>query len=127
AENADAPLYDNLIHCVRLAGGRVRGVVWYQGESDCSPSAAPPYERRFAEFIARLRADLQSPRLPVIVAQLNRYTAPLGPDDHRAWSIVREAQRQPIRLGSAAVIPTLDLPLSDAIHTSSDGNMNLGH
>jgi hypothetical protein len=125
-EDGDAPLYRNLMHCVKLAGGRVRGMVWYQGESDCSPAAASTYERRFADFIARLRADLGAPRLPVLIAQLNRYTAPLGPDDHRAWSVVREAQRQALGLGHTAVIPTLDLPLSDAIHTSSDGNMTLG-
>jgi sialate O-acetylesterase len=127
AENADAPLYHNLIHCVTLAGGRVRGMVWYQGESDCSPAAAATYEQRFADFITRLRSDLQCPALPVLIAQLNRYTAPLGPDDHRAWSMVREAQRQARKLGHVAVVPTLDLPLSDAIHTSADGNMILGH
>jgi hypothetical protein len=101
-------------------------MVWYQGESDCSATAAPTYERRFADFIARLRADLEEPRLPVLIAQLNRYTAPLGPDDHRAWSMVREAQRQALKLGHTVVVPTLDLPLSDAIHTSADGNMTLG-
>jgi hypothetical protein len=127
AENPDAPLYYNLIHCVNRAGGRVRGMVWYQGESDCNPAAAPTYERRFADFIARLRGDLHRPALPVLVAQLNRYTAPIGPDDHRAWSIVREAQRQARQLGHVAVVPTLDLPLSDAIHTSADGNLTLGH
>jgi sialate O-acetylesterase len=126
AENPEAPLYHNLIHCVNVAGGRVRGMVWYQGESDCSTTAAPTYERRFADFIARLRGDLQCPRLPVIVAQLNRFTAPLGPDDHRAWSLLREAQRRALRLDNIAVVPTLDLPLSDGIHTSSDGNMTLG-
>jgi sialate O-acetylesterase len=126
AENAGAPLYQNLIHCVTLAGGRVRGMLWYQGESDCSTAAAATYERRFADFVARLRVALRSPALPVLIAQLNRYTVPLGPDDDRAWSMVREAQRQAHRLGSVAVIPTLDLPLSDGIHTSSDGNMTLG-
>jgi hypothetical protein len=126
AETADAPLYHNLIHCASLAGGRVRGMVWYQGESDCNLTAAATYEQRFAGFIDRLRADLRDPQLPVLIAQLNRYTAPLGADDHRAWSIVREAQRQAVKLGHIAVVPTLDLPLSDAIHTSADGNMTLG-
>jgi hypothetical protein len=102
-------------------------MVWYQGESDCNPTAAAPYERRFADFIARLRGDLHCPALPVLIAQLNRYTAPLGSDDHRAWSMVREAQRQARQLVNVAVVPTLDLPLSDAIHTSAEGNMILGH
>jgi hypothetical protein len=125
-ENPDAPLYRNLIHCVNLAGGRARGLVWYQGESDCSPSLAATYESRFAEFIQRLRRDLNQPQLPVIIAQLNRYTASMAVEDHRGWSLLREAQRQAVKLGHVAVVPTLDLTLSDAIHTSSDGNMILG-
>ncbi|MBI4530749.1 MAG: hypothetical protein HY709_04435, partial [Candidatus Latescibacteria bacterium] len=125
-ENPDAPLYRNLIHCVTLTGGRVRGVVWYQGESDCSLTLAPTYERRFAEFVGRLRYDLQTPDLPIIIAQLNRYTAPTDVETHRAWSIVREAQRQAVKLGHVAVVSTLDLSISDLIHTSPDGNLILG-
>lgn len=125
-ENPDAPLYQNLIHCVTLAGGRVRGMVWYQGESDASPSPASTYERRFADFIGRLRSDLKTPNLPIIIAQLNRYTTPVDVETHRAWSIVREAQRQAVKLGNIAVVSTLDLPLSDLIHTSPDGNLILG-
>jgi sialate O-acetylesterase len=125
-ENPDAPLYQNLIHSVNLAGGRVRGIVWYQGESDCSPALAATYERRFAEFIQRLRHDLDMPHLPVIIAQLNRYTAAMSVEDHRGWSLLREAQRQAVKLGHVTVVPTLDLALSDAIHTSADGNLILG-
>ncbi len=125
-ENPDAPLYRNLLHCVGLAGGRARGMLWYQGESDCSPVAAPTYERRFAAFLNRLRADLHSPDLPVVIAQLNRYTSAMCPEDHRAWSIVREAQRQAAKIAGVAVVPTLDLSLSDEIHTSPAGNLTLG-
>lgn len=126
AENPDAPLYRNLLHCVRLAGGRVRGVLWYQGESDTNPGLAESYERRFADFVGRLRADLQSPDLPIIVAQINRYTGRQSDEEHRGWSIVREAQRRARKLGRVAVVPTLDLPLSDDCHTSPQGNLLLG-
>ncbi|MBI4552893.1 MAG: hypothetical protein HY710_11570 [Candidatus Latescibacteria bacterium] len=125
-ENPDAPLYKNLMHCVTLAGGRVRGMVWYQGESDCGPQLAPTYEHRFEQFIRRLRRDLDAPTLPVIVAQLNRYTGQQDLDGERGWSIIREAQRRAVALGHVAVVPTLDLPISDLIHTSSDGNLLLG-
>jgi hypothetical protein len=125
-ENPEAPLYHNLLHCVRLAGGRVRGMVWYQGESDCGMALAPSYENRFGDFITRLRRDLDCPELAVIVTQLNRYTGAQDIDGHRGWSIIREAQRQAARLGHVAVVPAVDLPISDLIHTSSDGNVTLG-
>ncbi len=31
----EAPLFENLVRCVERVGGRVRGILWYQGESDC--------------------------------------------------------------------------------------------
>jgi hypothetical protein len=126
-ENPSAPLYHNLLHCVRLAGGRVRGMLWYQGESDTNPRLAQTYERRFADFVTRLREDLGDPQLPIILAQSNRYTGPQSPEEHRGWSIVREAQRNARKLGNVSVVPTLDLPLSDDCHTSPQGNLLLGH
>ncbi|MBM3264811.1 MAG: hypothetical protein FJY97_15485 [candidate division Zixibacteria bacterium] len=125
-ENPEAPLYRNLLHCVGLAGGRAKGMVWYQGESDCGMTLAPSYEQRFAQFVTRLRNDMTDPDFPVIVAQLNRYTAPQDVDGHRAWSIIREAQRRVETLGHAAAVPATDLGISDLIHTSSDGNLVLG-
>ena len=127
AENPDAPLYQNLLHCVRLAGGQVRGMLWYQGESDTNPDLAESYERRFAQFVGRLRSDLNAPTLPIIVAQLNRYTGRQSPEEHRGWSQVREAQRNARKLPNVAVVPTLDLPLSDDCHTSPAGNLMLAN
>jgi sialate O-acetylesterase len=126
AENPHAPLYHNLLHRIRLAGGKVRGVLWYQGESDTNPGLAETYGSRFAAFVAHLRADLNNPSLPIILAQLNRYTGPQSPAEHRGWSLVREAQRNAPKLGHVAVVPTLDLPLYDDCHTSPAGNLLLG-
>ena len=68
--------------------------------------------------------------LAVVTAQLNRFypgSEPLSDTQQRGWSIVREAQRQAARtLSHLAVVPTLDLPLSDLIHISAAGNLVLG-
>jgi sialate O-acetylesterase len=125
-ENPEAPLFNNLIHCLTLAGGKARGMVWYQGESDCSIALAPSYETRFASFITHLRKEMGQPDFPVIIAQLNRYVEPQDDEGHRGWSIVREAQRQAKTLGHVTAVSTIDLPISDAIHTSSGGNLTLG-
>lgn len=125
-ENPEAPLFHNLMHCVELAGVHVRGMVWYQGESDCGEAVAPTYRERFEQFISRVRIDLKQPELAVIVAQLNRYTGVMALEGHRGWSIIREAQRQAGSIGRVAVVPTTDLSISDLIHTSSDGNLVLG-
>jgi len=45
----------------------------------------------------------------------------------RAWSTVREAQRQAaLKLARVFVVPAIDLSLSDTTHNSSAGNMILG-
>ena len=121
-----AVLFENMVHCVGLAGGRVRGIFWYQGESDANADDAPTYADRFASAVAAWRTALGDPALPIVTAQLNRVVDQPGVADDLGWSIVREAQRQIARTdGRVFVVPTLDLPLSDPIHTSAAGNMVL--
>ncbi len=124
AESNSAVLFHNMVHCVQQAGGRARGIVWYQGESDANDKNAPTYLQRFGAALDAWRAALGNPDLPVITVQLNRVTQALMSDE--GWTQVREAQRQAAhRLKNVAVVPTLDLPLSDLIHNSPSGNMLL--
>lgn len=119
-------LFDNMNSMIEAAGGKVAGMVWYQGCSDTNTDQeASTYLERFTRFIDTFRARYGS-NLPVITAQLNRYIDAPGVND-RWWSMVREAQRQAaLQIPNLGVIPTLDLPLSDAIHTSASGNVILG-
>lgn len=137
-EPGEADLYENMMDMIRKTGGQIRGIVWYQGESDCNPASSRSYGARFRQFVEQVRSDLQAPDLPVITAQLNRSTtsslrvspAPGGelpPDTQRAWSAVREAQRQAANeIPFVYLVPTLDLSLSDTIHTSSPSEVLLG-
>jgi hypothetical protein len=125
--DGDAGLFRNMVHCVGLAGGRVRGVVWYQGESDASPELGATYGARFSHAVTAWRQALSLPDLTVVTVQLNRVTAGMTPEGDLGWSLVREAQRQAVRdLQGVAVVPATDLSLSDGIHTSPAGNMVLG-
>ena len=47
AEDGPTPLFDTMMHCIGLAGGRIRGIFWYQGESDAQDLLAPTYAARF--------------------------------------------------------------------------------
>lgn len=122
--SGDATLFDNMVHCVRQVGGRVRGILWYQGESDCGGDrAAATYADRFIQAVGAWRQAFGIPGLPVITVQLNRFYGPFNDGDHRRWTQVRDAQRQvPHRLAGIAVVPTFDLTLTDGIHTSPAGN-----
>jgi len=51
---------------------RLAGLIWAQGEADSkSPENASAYGDRLAEFIQRLRADLDTPGLPVVALRVN--------------------------------------------------------
>jgi sialate O-acetylesterase len=119
-------LYANLLAQVRRAGGRVSGVVWYQGENDTGPEPAALYAVKFRELVARLRADLGQPELPFLYAQLARYAADPG-KFYAEWNVVREAQRlAEAALPTARMVATVDLELGDLIHLSRESQDRLG-
>lgn len=72
----------------------VRGLLWYQGESDTSRAAL--YPRMLGAMISRWRRDLESPALPVLLVQLPPYerrrTDPPKPQVGVKWAEMREAQ-----------------------------------
>ncbi|NUP99575.1 MAG: sialate O-acetylesterase, partial [Armatimonadetes bacterium] len=119
-------LFDNMLAMVQAAGGRVRGLVWYQGESDCQPGSCEDYAARFAGFVAAVREALGVPDLPILTAQLSRFTGPTTASQERCWSLLREAQRQAAQASNVSLVPAIDLPLSDEIHVSTAGNVQLG-
>jgi hypothetical protein len=128
-ENPQAPWWHRMVRCVGVAGGKVRGMVWYQGEHDASVPGklhlAVEYGKRFARFVELARKEFG--RFWVLVSQLNRWSdVVLSADVQRGWTIVREAQRHVGSIGQACCVPTIDLPVSDGIHNSSAGNVVLG-
>jgi sialate O-acetylesterase len=90
------------------AVGRVRGVVWYQGESDTgNPEVSGTYLDRFCDFVAAVRSDLGDPNLCFLYVQLGRFV--YQPGTEAGWDNVREAQRlAEAKLGRAAVVPAVD-------------------
>ena len=122
----DGHLYENMLRHVKDAGENVRGAVWYQGESDANPQAVEEYAERFTRFVADLRKSLGHDQLPVITAQLNRWTG-TGAVNDTVWNAIRELQRQlPKQISDVFVVPTADLGLADGIHNNSSSNLVIG-
>ena len=65
-------LYTQLVRRAKASlqlGGKIRALLWYQGESDSeSRYYADSYKGKLEKFIMDLRTDLRSPMLPVIQA-----------------------------------------------------------
>ncbi len=118
-------LYGSMMRSVKLAGGKVKGVLWYQGESDAmKPEAAKIYAQTFTDFIAALRKDLDQPDLPFYYVQIGRFVNGGSPKD---WNAVQDAQRLIAeRVPNTAVVASVDLELDDGIHISTSGQKRLG-
>ena len=117
-------LYGAMIRRFQLIGGRVAGVLWYQGESDASPSATPKFTTKFEGFVAAVRRDFGKLDLAFYYVQIGRHAAATN---QREWNAVQDAQRiLESRLGNTAVVTGIDLPLDDGIHVGTQGLKRLG-
>lgn len=122
-----ASLYGATLARVQAVGGKVAGILWYQGESDCSPGEAAVYPARMTELVAEFRADFGQPDLPFYLVQLGGWVADPVPDSIHGWNAIREAQRRLSEtIANCAVVSAIDLGLDDGIHISTDGLKRLG-
>ncbi|MEI7836317.1 MAG: sialate O-acetylesterase [Planctomycetota bacterium] len=133
-EPGEHPLYNLMMRVHKAVGGRVRGILWYQGCNETSRlhcvAPADTYARRFIAAVGAWREAMNQPDLPVLTVQLSHWTgpAPVGEEDslNKGWALVRDAQRLvPKRLKNVSVLPTFDLSITDGIHISPFGNMLL--
>jgi len=125
-EQGGGSLYGSMLRQVKLAGGKVKGVLWYQGESDAlgGPETPKAYRRVFTDFIASVRSDFGQPELPFYYVQIGRFVTGADP---QGWNTVQEAQRViPERVPNTAVISVVDLELDDAIHVGTHGLIRAG-
>jgi hypothetical protein len=78
----EGKLYTDAVRRAREAmkSGRLRGILWHQGESDSGQEQdARSYRERFAAMIRQLRADLGAPDVPVVAGELGEFhAAPFG-------------------------------------------------
>jgi len=98
-------------------GGKVRGVLWYQGESESSPKAAPLFAEKFQKLIEAFRADFAQPDLPFYYVQIGRHVAFTNQNE---WNAVQEEQRRAEpRIPKVGMVPSVDLSIDDIIHIST--------
>jgi sialate O-acetylesterase len=83
-----AGLYNGMI--APLQPYALRGVAWYQGESDVSHPLA--YEALLTEVVNSWRAAWKQSDLPFLIVQLAPAGHPRGEPRDSAWAEVREAQ-----------------------------------
>lgn len=118
-------LYGSMYNQVIKAGGKVTGVLWYQGESDTGPDSAPVFQEKFENLIAAFRKDFNAPDLPFYYVQIGRFVVPNR--SAAEWNVVQAAQLAVEQtVPRTGVVTSVDLELDDLIHIGTGGLNTLG-
>ena len=125
--HGDSTLYGAMLNRVRSAGTRhIKGLVWYQGESEAFTSLTDTYEAKLLALIDSFRRDIGRPDLPVLIVQIGRVINRDTVMD-RNWEAVRNIQLKVISKRPNLCLTTgIDLELDDCVHFSTLGNQRLG-
>ncbi|QNE42325.1 sialate O-acetylesterase (plasmid) [Hymenobacter sp. NBH84] len=120
AQNTSTVLYNGMI--APLQPYALKGVIWYQGESNTGRGAQ--YRTLFPALIRDWRARWGA-ELPFLFVQLANFTKTLplpGPSD---WAEVREAQALALALPRTGMAVAIDLGDPDDIHPAN--KQDVGH
>ncbi|CAN1191935.1 Probable carbohydrate esterase At4g34215 [Linum perenne] len=118
-------LYGELIKrseaAVAIGGGRIRALLWYQGESDTNNREdADEYKERLETFFYHVREDLQLPSLPIIQVAL-------ASSEGQFKETVRNAQLG-ISIPNLVTVDADGLPIGpDGLHLTTASQVQLGH
>jgi sialate O-acetylesterase len=95
----------------------LRGVIWYQGESnDRNPNE---YEALFKAMIQDWRNKSGQASLPFLFVQLPIFGSPAENDEAASWAIIREAQSAALSLPVTGMAAGLDLGEWNDLHPSN--------
>jgi len=111
-------LYNRMIHPV--LGFPIKGVIWYQGESNAnSVEQAAAYRRLFSDMIASWRREWRGsdPAFPFLWVQLPNYGGVDSlPPATSAWATVRESQAAALALPNTGQVVAIDLGQANELH-----------
>ncbi len=82
--------YDAMLKRVKEAQkqGKIKAILWHQGESDSSPAKNKVYEAKLTEFFTRLRRDIHAPKTPIIIGTLGDFFVDKNPNASQINEII---------------------------------------
>lgn len=93
----------------------IRGVIWYQGETNSAPGQVELYSRLFPAMIQDWRALWHQGNFPFLFVQLSAYDAGTFND----WGTLRDAQRRTLQLVNTGMAVSIDLGNEHNIHPAN--------
>ncbi|MCX7985532.1 MAG: beta galactosidase jelly roll domain-containing protein [Bacteroidales bacterium] len=105
-------LYNAMI--APLSNYRLKGVLWYQGESNVE--RAEEYEQLLTKLIDSWRTTFSQSQLPFIYVQLPNFLESKNEPSESKWALLREAQLKVLRVPNTAMAVTIDVGEWNDIH-----------
>lgn len=112
--NQPAVFYNGMIHALRRLP--MKGVIWYQGESNCGDPSIEYYDRLFEGLIASWRARWNQPELRFYFVQLAPYGMTGWDQSGESWAWLRAAQEKALSLPHTGRVVITDLGEFSNIH-----------
>jgi sialate O-acetylesterase len=117
-------LYGSMLLSVLAAGGRVRGVLWYQGESDSGTAeSAELYRAAHRTLVEAIRRDLGAETRFLQVQLCRNVLIPVSVA--LPWSQVRVHQVD-AETGADGWVASIDVEMVDPIHVGTEGLRRIG-
>ncbi|WP_296282230.1 sialate O-acetylesterase [Pseudoxanthomonas sp.] len=108
-------LYNRMIH--PLQPYAIRGVIWYQGESNANTvPEALKYRTQFPALIQQWRRQWQAPDMPFLWVQLANFSSGVDQGDQSPWAVLRASQSATLSLPATAQVVTIDIGNPADIH-----------
>ena len=99
----------------------IRGVIWYQGESNSALERAPLYNRIFRTLIEDWRRQWGVGDFPFLYVQISDFKSGPGED----WALLREQQVRTLELRNTAMAVTIDIGNPDNVHPTDKVDVGL--
>ncbi len=100
---------------------RIKGVIWYQGETNSGVNRAPLYDRLFPALITDWRKHWGEGDFPFFFVQISNFKS----TPFEGWPVVREAQRRTLALRDTGMAVTIDIGDPDNVHPPDKQDVGL--
>lgn len=112
-------LYNGMVAPATKYG--IKGVIWYQGETDSSFDRGPHYHRLFSTMIEDWRRHWGEGEFPFLFTQISSFTSTSA----EQWAIVREAQFETLSVAKTGMAVTIDVGNPTNVHPAD--KQTVGH
>ena len=121
----DVQLLSNFEEKMKLAKkyGKLKGILWHQGESDANKNCIPEYEERLTQLMHKFRSFAGNKSLPVLIGELGSYSK-----NKSNWLLInKQIEHFVSKDEHAELILTDDLVnRGDSLHFDSRSQRKLG-